>query len=346
LILLSLCAAIYAAWVGGRNFIRSPIEELLSFTAEWRYGNYNARARLEDRSSEIGRLGSAFDEMADALVARLAAQQKAQEELRQLNATLESRIEQRTLELEGAVRAKSQFLANMSHEIRTPLNGVLGMLEVVRQTELAPLQQRFVETARRSGQTLLGVVNGVLDLSKIEAGKIEPDRSVFDLRLRRGGDRAAERNAYGKGLELACFVPAKLPTALIGDPLRLRQILTNLLGNAIKFAERGEVCIRVRLIERDLVSALIGFEVADTGIGIPAEKLDQIFEPFAQGDSSTTRRYGGTGLGLTIAKHLCEMMGGSIEVASKPGAGSTFRFTARAGQQGWGPARSKFHAEP
>ena len=183
LILAGLLAAVYAAWAGGRSFIRRPIQGLLSVTAEWRNGNYAARAELEDRSSEIGRLGAAFNEMADALAARHAAQQSAEEELRELNATLESRIEQRTVELEGAVRAKSQFLANMSHEIRTPLNGVLGMLELVRQTELGPPQQRFIETARRSGETLLGVINGVLDLSKIEAGKIELEHSAFDLRI-------------------------------------------------------------------------------------------------------------------------------------------------------------------
>jgi two-component system, sensor histidine kinase and response regulator len=334
LILAGLLAAVYAAWAGGRNFIRRPIEGLLSVTAEWRNGNYAARARLEDRSSEIGRLGAAFDDMADALAARHAAQQSAEEELRELNATLESRIEQRTVELEGAVRAKSQFLANMSHEIRTPLNGVLGMLELVRQTQLGPPQQRFIETARRSGETLLGVINGVLDLSKIEAGKIEIEHSPFDLRI--VVEEVTElfsELAYGKGLELACFVPAALHTSLIGDAGRLRQILTNLIGNAVKFTERGEVGVRVYTLERDEPSVLIAFEVVDTGIGIPVEKRRHIFEAFAQADSSTTRRYGGSGLGLSIAKHFCEMMGGSIDVASEPGAGSKFRFTAWFGFQ-------------
>jgi signal transduction histidine kinase/DNA-binding response OmpR family regulator/HPt (histidine-containing phosphotransfer) domain-containing protein len=334
LILAGLLAAVYAAWAGGRNFIRRPIQGLLSVTAEWRKGNYAARAHLEDRSSEIGRLGAAFNEMADALAARHTAQQSAEEELRELNATLESRIERRTVELEGAVRAKSQFLANMSHEIRTPLNGVLGMLELVRQTELGPPQQRFIETARRSGETLLGVINGVLDLSKLEAGKVEIEHSAFDLRI--VVEEVTElfsELAYGKGLELACFVPAALQTALIGDAGRLRQILTNLIGNAVKFTERGEVGVRACALERDASSVLIAFEVVDTGIGIPAEKRRHIFEAFAQADSSTTRRYGGTGLGLSIAKHFCEMMGGSINVASEPGAGSKFRFTARFGLQ-------------
>jgi signal transduction histidine kinase/DNA-binding response OmpR family regulator len=332
LILAGLLAAVYAAWAGGRNFVRRPIEGLLSVTSEWRKGNYEARAHLEDRSSEIGRLGAAFNEMADALAARHAAQQSAEEELRELNATLELRIERRTVELEGAVRAKSQFLANMSHEIRTPLNGILGMLELVRQTELGPAQRRFIETARRSGGTLLGVINGVLDLSKIEAGKVEIENSPFDLRV--VVEEVTElfsELACGKGLELACFVPATLQTALIGDAGRLRQILTNLIGNAVKFTERGEVGIRAYTLEHDASAVVIAFEVVDTGIGIPAEKRRHIFEAFAQADSSTTRRYGGSGLGLSIAKHFCEMMGGSIDVESEPGGGSKFRFTARFG---------------
>jgi len=330
LILAGLLAAIYAAWIGGRKLIRRPIESLLKVTAEWRNGNYDARARLEDRASEIGRLGSAFDDMADALAARQAAQNRAEEELRHLNATLEARIEQRTTELERAVQAKSQFLANMSHEMRTPLHGVLATLELARQTELGSTQHRFVETARRSAEALLNVIDEVLDLSKIEAGRVELERSVFDLRtLVEEVTEAFGDLAYGKGLELACFVPANLPTALVGDPGRLRQILTNLIGNAIKFTERGAVGIRVRTIEQRIPSALISFEVSDTGIGIPEEKREQIFEAFAQADSSTTRRHGGTGLGLTIAKHFCELMGGTIHVVSEPGVGSTFRFMAR-----------------
>jgi two-component system, sensor histidine kinase and response regulator len=334
LILAGLLAAIYAAWAGGRKFIRRPIEGLLKVTTEWRNGNYEARARLEDRASEIGRLGAAFDDMADALAARHAAQKRAEEELRHLNATLEARIQRRTVELERAVQAKSQFLANMSHEIRTPLNGVLGMLELVRQTELGATQQRFVETARRSAETLLGLINGVLDVSKIEAGRVELEHRAFDLRtVIEDVTEAFSNSACAKGLELGCFVPASLPTALVGDSVRLRQILTNLIGNAIKFTERGEVGVRVQIVEQIAASVMISFEVTDTGIGIPAEKREQIFEAFAQADSSTTRRYGGTGLGLTIAKHFCEMMGGTIDVASKPDVGSTFSVTARFGLQ-------------
>jgi signal transduction histidine kinase/DNA-binding response OmpR family regulator/HPt (histidine-containing phosphotransfer) domain-containing protein len=337
LILLGLLAAMYLAWVGGRRFIKRPIANLLEGTAEWGRGHYDARVKIDDRSSEIGRLGIAFNDMADALAARHAAQQRAEEELRHLNATLESRIGRRTLELEEANRAKSQFLAKMSHEIRTPVNGVLGMLELVKQTKLDTRQQRYLDTARRSAETLLGIINGILDISKIEAGKIELEQAPFDLRdLVEEVTETFADVAYGKNLELTCTIPASLPTALVGDAGRLRQIMTNLVGNAIKFTEKGEVGLRVEAVEADAGSAFIAFDVTDTGIGIPSDKQRHIFDAFAQADSSTTRRYGGTGLGLSIAKQLCEMMGGSIDLTSEPGRGSTFRFTARFGRQSEG----------
>ena len=337
LILLGLLAAMYLAWVGGRRFIKRPIANLLEGTAEWGRGHYDARVKIDDRSSEIGRLGIAFNDMADALAARHAAQQRAEEELRHLNATLESRIGRRTLELEEANRAKSQFLAKMSHEIRTPVNGVLGMLELVKQTKLDTRQQRYLDTARRSAETLLGIINGILDISKIEAGKIELEQAPFDLRdLVEEVTETFADVAYGKGLELTCTIPASLPTALVGDAGRLRQIMTNLVGNAIKFTEKGEVGLRVEAVEADAGSAFIAFDVTDTGIGIPSDKQRHIFDAFAQADSSTTRRYGGTGLGLSIAKQLCEMMGGSIDLTSEPGRGSTFRFTARFSRQSEG----------
>ena len=337
LILLGLLAAMYLAWVGGRRFIKRPIANLLEGTSEWGKGHYDVRVKVDDRASEIGRLGIAFNDMADALAARHAAQQRAEEELRHLNATLESRIGRRTLELEEANRAKSQFLAKMSHEIRTPVNGVLGMLELVRQTKLDTRQQRYLDTARRSAETLLGIINGILDISKIEAGKIELEQASFDLRdLVEEVTETFADVAYGKGLELTCTIPANLPTALVGDAGRLRQIMTNLVGNAIKFTEKGEVGLRVEAVEADAASAFIAFDVTDTGIGIPADKQRHIFDAFAQADSSTTRRYGGTGLGLSIAKQLCEMMGGTIDLTSEPGRGSTFRFTARFGRQSEG----------
>ncbi|TMJ57226.1 MAG: response regulator, partial [Alphaproteobacteria bacterium] len=248
--------------------------------------------------------------------------------------TARQQAQHRMLEAKASDDAKTKFLANMSHELRTPVNGVLGMLELVRNIEPGPKQQHYLETARRSAETLLGIINGILDISKIESGKIELEQSPFDLRdLVDDVTETFSDAAFGKALELACFVPAALPTALIGDAARLRQILTNLIGNAVKFTEKGAVGVRVDAINADAASILLAFEVSDTGIGIPAEKQRRIFDAFTQADSSTTRRYGGTGLGLSIAKQLCEMMDGTIELTSEPGRGATFRFTARLARQ-------------
>jgi len=248
--------------------------------------------------------------------------------------TARQQAHQRMLEAKASDEAKTKFLANMSHELRTPVNGVLGMLELVRHTEPGPRQQHYLETARRSAETLLEIINGILDISKIESGKIELEQSPFNLRdLVEDVVETFADVIYAKGLELASFIPVGLPTALVGDPARLRQILTNLIGNAVKFTENGEVGVRVEAVESDAASILLAFEVNDTGIGIAPEKQRRIFDAFTQADSSTTRRYGGTGLGLSIAKQLCEMMGGTIALASEPGSGSTFRFTIRVGRQ-------------
>jgi two-component system sensor histidine kinase/response regulator len=248
--------------------------------------------------------------------------------------TARQQAHHRMLEAKASDDAKTKFLANMSHELRTPVNGVLGMLELVRHIEPGPKQQHYLETARRSAETLLGIINGILDISKIESGKIELEQSPFDLRdIVEDVTETFSDAAFGKGLELACLVPAGLPTALIGDPARLRQILTNLIGNAVKFTEKGEVGVRVDAVDADAASVFLAFEVSDTGIGIPPEKQRHIFDAFTQADSSTTRRYGGTGLGLSIAKQLCEMMGGTIGLTSEPGRGATFRFTARFARQ-------------
>jgi len=231
---------------------------------------------------------------------------------------------------ESANHAKSSFLARMSHEIRTPMNGVLGMTELLLETGLTSAQRKYAETVQRSGQNLLGIINDLLDFSKIEAGKLELESVDMDLRrtLEDVVDLLAER-AHAKGLELACSIPANLATHVKGDPLRLGQVLTNLVGNAIKFTEQGSVVIRVAGLEETAQNVTLRFEVSDTGAGISEAAQSHIFEEFAQADGSTTRKHGGSGLGLAISRQLVEMMGGNIYVESVLGAGSTFWFTSR-----------------
>ncbi len=235
---------------------------------------------------------------------------------------------------ENANRAKSEFLANMSHEIRTPMNGVLGMTELLLNTALTECQHHFASAVHRSGETLMAILNDILDFSKIEAGKLELDDTDFDLRelVEEIGELFAEQ-AHNKGLELACTLPPGVRTSLRGDPTRLRQILMNLLSNALKFTSEGEVVIAVTRCDETTDAAKFRFEIRDSGIGIAPEIQARLFDAFTQADSSTTRRYGGTGLGLSIAKHLTELMGGTIGVDSTVGSGSTFWFTARLRQQ-------------
>src|SRR5215510_5154814 len=229
---------------------------------------------------------------------------------------------------EAATRAKSEFLANMSHEIRTPMNAIIGMTSLLSDTSMTSQQREFVDTIRTAGDALLTLINDILDFSKIESGKLELEQTVFVLRdcIEEALDLLAPKAAE-KSLDLGYFIGDHTPAGLVGDVTRLRQILTNLVSNALKFTSRGEVLVTVTSRQLEGSRYELQFSVKDTGIGIPEDRMDRLFASFSQVETSTTRRYGGTGLGLAICKRLCEMMGGRIWVKSEEGHGSTFCFT-------------------